>query len=433
MGILSAVASAVASALSSAAKSKNAGSSPSSNPSGTYRADGSFTPVSSNVSTGNKSTGGGGSPALRDYLQGSNLSPAWSSTNPDYVSIGEKNFKVGQIPGTSYNPTTSTHYVTNANLFDKAVGLGTKEEEEDDFPTYLNQIQSILGPVPSLEASPALSHAEALSRAQGQLDPLYKDLEEKSLKAVDESNIRRGFFGQLPGAALSRSTAADIGNKRIAAINALAGEMVGQSEEGARSAQSLAMQRYNTMANMALSALSQYSGNQQFNKNYQLALVKAALDAQNSQKENERADRALERQSNFDMWNISGYYTDPTTGELKPTWEREYGTSQLVNAAARAASSGGGGLTATDIRNDNYGGALDRVKNQVDEAWSRGGWAGAVSSIPQILSNILADAGEYQRGGVDTQNLVDYLYNLVGGFTKQNGQWTNQKDEWAIN
>jgi hypothetical protein len=38
----------------------------------------------------------------------------------------------------------------------------------------------------------------------------------------------------------------------------------------------------------------------------------------------------------------------------------------------------------------------------------------------------LADADEYRRGGVDPQNLVDYVYQLVGGFTKESGQWVQQ-------
>ena len=63
--------------------------------------------------------------SLRDYLSGQGLTPSWNASNPDYVGIGSQGYKVGSIPGTYYDPTTSTHYVTDPNSLSRALGLSS--------------------------------------------------------------------------------------------------------------------------------------------------------------------------------------------------------------------------------------------------------------------------------------------------------------------
>lgn len=92
-------------------------------------------------------------------------------------------------------------------------------------------------------AVPGLSYEEALRQAGDVLNPLYDERLQQSLREVDRHNIARGFFGQLPGAALARSTAADIERARAGQIAGLAQQMIGQSQQAALQQQQLALQQ----------------------------------------------------------------------------------------------------------------------------------------------------------------------------------------------
>lgn len=89
---------------------------------------------------------------------------------------------------------------------------------------------------------PVLSREEALQLAQSMLNPLFDEQLQETLRRVDIENIRRGFFGQVPGAALSGARAADVERSRAAAIANLAEQMVGQSQQNALQAAALAQQ-----------------------------------------------------------------------------------------------------------------------------------------------------------------------------------------------
>src|SRR5690606_3584479 len=89
---------------------------------------------------------------------------------------------------------------------------------------------------------PTLSYDEALQRAQDVLNPIYSQQIERTLENIDRNSLARGFFGQLPHAALRRSTAAQLEADRAAQVAALANQMVGQSEQTALEQQRLAAQ-----------------------------------------------------------------------------------------------------------------------------------------------------------------------------------------------
>lgn len=79
-----------------------------------------------------------------------------------------------------------------------------------------------------------------MRRATETLTPIYDERMQKTLEGVDKELIARGFFGQLPGAALAGSRAADVERAKAAAIAALGGQMQSQSEEQALAQQRLA-------------------------------------------------------------------------------------------------------------------------------------------------------------------------------------------------
>jgi hypothetical protein len=95
-------------------------------------------------------------------------------------------------------------------------------------------------PPPPPELPPTLGWDEAMRRATETLSPIYDERMQQTLAGVDKDLISRGFFGQLPGAALAGSRAADVERAKAAAIASLGGQMQSQSEEQAFAQQRLA-------------------------------------------------------------------------------------------------------------------------------------------------------------------------------------------------
>lgn len=91
-------------------------------------------------------------------------------------------------------------------------------------------------------APPTLSYDEALEQAQGVLNPLYDEQLMGNLESVDRGNLSRGFYGQMPGDALKRSTALDVERARAGQIASLSQQMMGQSQQNALQQQQLAAQ-----------------------------------------------------------------------------------------------------------------------------------------------------------------------------------------------
>ena len=104
-------------------------------------------------------------------------------------------------------------------------------------------------------APPTLSYDEALEQAQGVLNPLYDEQLEKNLQTVDQGNLSRGFYGQMPGDALKRSTALDVERARAGQIASLAQQMQGQSQQQALQQQQLAAQYALSKGQMAHNAI----------------------------------------------------------------------------------------------------------------------------------------------------------------------------------
>lgn len=101
-----------------------------------------------------------------------------------------------------------------------------------------------------------LNDKESYALSEKQVNPLYDQGMREALKQVDNNNLSRGFFGQLPGAELERSTAVDIESKRASAIAQLATALKGQSQEYAQSIVNSNMQNNQNQLTNLLSALS---------------------------------------------------------------------------------------------------------------------------------------------------------------------------------
>jgi hypothetical protein len=289
-------------------------------------------------------------------------------------------------------------------------------------------MEKYLSRLPQLsQSAPRLSSTEAKIRAEEQLSPLYKETLDKALEEVDRSNIRRGFFGQLPGAALSRSTAADIETRKAQAIGQLTNQLVGQSEESARAQEALALQQYNAQANNIMNAF------------------RAAQDAQQEQRSNLlviantlAAARRAEDEKKFREAGITG------TWNGQPTWERQQ--AERADAYKRERDSisderynqewpykqrayeydlnkpystgGAKGPSDSDIKRENLATAQGEIWNMLDRG----------TPIEQVEAWIIKNASKYSAGGLDPFDLVDYAWYTKTGAKKPKQQGTGQED-----
>ena len=105
-------------------------------------------------------------------------------------------------------------------------------------------------PPPPPEPPPTLGWDEAMKRATETLSPIYDERMQQTLGNVDTDLIQRGFFGQLPGAALAGSRAAEVERAKAAAIASLGGQMQSQSQDQALAQQRLAAEWAMNQSNM---------------------------------------------------------------------------------------------------------------------------------------------------------------------------------------
>lgn len=103
-----------------------------------------------------------------------------------------------------------------------------------------------------------IGYDEALMRSENVLNPLYDEKVNKTLDNLDRSNMARGFYGQLPGDALKRSTAGDLRTRQAGDISSLAEQMYGNSQQYALQATAQAQARHQQEIDnlMGLSGLS---------------------------------------------------------------------------------------------------------------------------------------------------------------------------------
>lgn len=105
----------------------------------------------------------------------------------------------------------------------------------------------------------------------------------------------------------------------------------------------------------------------------------------------------------------------------KLAWERE--KAYLPYLYPKEKSSKQSLSEAKALVMGNY---ADEIRKKIDKAWKEGGWEAAVAVLPEVEAKIRADAPELMKSGINPEELVDYLYRLVGGFTKQGGKWVLQ-------
>jgi hypothetical protein len=80
---------------------------------------------------------------------------------------------------------------------------------------------------------PTLSWEQAFARAYEKLNPQYNDALNSTMEGLNKQALQSGFFGQLPTEALKMETAGKLEGSKLQAINELASQLFGQSEDSA--------------------------------------------------------------------------------------------------------------------------------------------------------------------------------------------------------
>ena len=106
--------------------------------------------------------------------------------------------------------------------------------------TLLSQINELINK-PQKEYE-TLSYDDARGQAGDQLNPQYDEALQERLKQVDNHNISRGFYGQLPGDALARSNATQVETARESHIGQLAQYLKDRSHDTAMQQRGMDMQ-----------------------------------------------------------------------------------------------------------------------------------------------------------------------------------------------
>lgn len=99
---------------------------------------------------------------------------------------------------------------------------------------------------------------------------------------------------------------------------------------------------------------------------------------------------------------------------------RRQAETERHNRVSESLSGGTGGkMSATEAKAFNKGAAMQIIKNKIDEAWKRGGWAAAVEALPAIQDWFMGTYyPELIRGGLDNNDIQDilvYARSLIGG------------------
>lgn len=79
-----------------------------------------------------------------------------------------------------------------------------------------------------------------MQRAQETLNPLFDQALQETLQRVAREQMRRGFFGQLPGSAISQDAAARLEAQRASQISNLAQQLTTMSAQEATRQQAIA-------------------------------------------------------------------------------------------------------------------------------------------------------------------------------------------------
>jgi len=208
----------------------------------------------------------------------------------------------------------NTEYEEQLSEKDKMIealreAIEKQDDSEEMYNKIINDYDSYQQEVPDV-----YDYDEAMGMAKDQLNPLYDDTLKGALNAVDNNNLQRGFFGQMPGAELERSTASDIESKRAGALANLAQTLMNNSKDYSQQIINSNRQDQQTKLSLMLQGLMGKQNMRQNNINNKLGMLDYTDRREDKlwDREDKERDRAIVEA------DITGYYKgEPTLGYQK--------------------------------------------------------------------------------------------------------------------
>jgi len=118
-----------------------------------------------------------------------------------------------------------------------------------------------------IKMDPTLTWEQAWARANQSLGPQYTSAMQTAMEGLDKNALQSGFFGQLPTEALKRNTMGSLEVDKLQAVNQLASELFGQSEESAYNKMNAAQTKQQNNISNLLSLLGIYTNERNYNDN----------------------------------------------------------------------------------------------------------------------------------------------------------------------
>lgn len=177
------------------------------------------------------------------------------------------------------NSTLTTPEITNYGSGTSSVNLGSgstlnygKKSYENPMPTIsqdstMQKLADMLYGTKSPTLDPTLSYEQAIARARANINPAYTQAFDQLMQQLDKNALKTGFYGQLPAEALKRQAAGSLEVDKMQAVNELASQLFGQSEETAYKKLDSKQQEYQNKLNMMLQLLNLYSSERSYADN----------------------------------------------------------------------------------------------------------------------------------------------------------------------
>lgn len=97
--------------------------------------------------------------------------------------------------------------------------------------------------IPQVQKASPLSYEQAMTRAGDMINPMYNQQLQTTLSNIDNQNLERGFYGQMPGDAFKMDRAATLEANRVGQIANMANQLMQQNQQYGLQQQNMDMQR----------------------------------------------------------------------------------------------------------------------------------------------------------------------------------------------
>jgi hypothetical protein len=416
---------------------------------------------SSSGSSGSSGGSGGGysqsAPvSLRDYMSGYGKTPGW---DPDtgVVTIGEYGFKPGNVPGTTYNPETGYHYVSDPETINRMLGINSQPQQPQQYPQqpmqqefdpteYIEQLktakrQSLLAALDKARAT-ALA---GLETEKANVAPTYYDARNRAAAASDVGAMNfaqymaargiKGAAGAMPEIYRQAGLQGQIGALDRAEANALANIERQRSNIESGYASDVAAAEADVESQAMQALIDQWNANRQYELQKatltgslgdQRTLAGLAYDWSRSPSNpavqaqilaNKRAALEIAYQE-----IVNSYLPQTLKMEAEKLkqqvdagqYDADIALAQLNQIRAQGRSGGGGSgggttVSDTEMKRNNLSQAQNKIWSDLNSG----------KSIQQVEAEIIRDASKYTQLGLDVDDLVDYAWYAATGASKK--------------